>query len=374
MSIYVSGGRILGSGGSIFSTPGGGTLPGAPTALTQNLQGQTVAFQNSASAPTPSSPNSQSFFFTQSSPAAGRTANGNVVYRSTTSATAGFAPIINTSSFTINGLAGAGTGPLASAGSIAQFTDSNATKCVGSTNGSQTQPPTVYYSANTYWYRVTLVDDLGQESAKSPTQQAILYWGGTLLTPSIQAYIIAHGADRVYSFDNMGADFNTAPPPVTLGAFCATTYNSTNGSPQSGSAFVIQCDFGGPSDFGVFLPVFSGAFSTWNYWAGAYTSLQYDWRSTTSVSSGDYSHEAVMSGDVHLTNASGGNNAVDMPSLPANTWQTVVWPFTTILKDFGASPYTNFVIQYAMYKWGIESHLSTASTLYFDRMLLPGTP
>lgn len=338
---------------------GGGGAPSAPTALTVNIQGQATAFENSASAPTPSVPGTMGCYFTQGVPVGPATASGNVVYRSTTSATSGFTPLQNTSHFTINGLAGSGAGP------ITQFLDTTASNCVGSTDGHQSQPPTVYYPATTYWYRVTLVDSTGLESPMSATQQAILYKDGVAnIAPSMQAYITAHGNDpsNIYNYMNMGTDFNQ--PPGTSGV--TQNYNFSTAVP--GWAKSIQLVF---ASFGIWLPVFSGIFSTWNYWAGAHTQLQYDIFPTAAFSSGDFTHESVMSGDVHITTSGGSNNVVNIPALTANVVNTIVWPFTTIVKDFGASPFTNFVLQVAAYKFGLQVHTGTP-TIEVNNMIMPG--
>jgi hypothetical protein len=339
----------------------------APTGLTQDIQGQTVAFANSSNAPIPASPNSQGFYFTQGTPSSGQSISGNVVYRSSTSATSGFSPLINTSAFAINGLA-AHTG---GSGAITSFTDSSATVCVGSTNGSQTQPPTEYYSATAYWYRVTVVDTGGNESVQSATQQQILYQNGASgISPAMVAYILANGNDPngVYTYCNMGANFNGGGA-----SGCTLTYNATDA--PCGWTASMKASF--TAAFGIALPVFSGIFSTWNDSARAFTQLQMDvCPGFTVAGNGDFTHEAVMSGDVHLTTSSGGNNVLNYPAMTANAINHVTWNFSTELLDFGASPYTSSILQESRYKWGDQIHTGSSFPInvWYNNIILPGTP
>ncbi len=295
-------------------------LPNPPTNLLMVLQGKDTA-NNNTDAGTPQDPNRTVISWTASTVTTYAIASYNV-YRSTDGVN--YSLYANTTSTT--------------------YTDTAATGCVNGTAGS-TAP---YYTANTYFYQVTAVDVMGNESVGSGSQAFNVYFNGAF---------------------NWGGDYSFGG--------VAINYSDTAGSPEEGP-YDISVALGGA--YGGFQPYAGELTTQWNMWAGAFEYLEFDLKS--SVSTQTWAISAHRVGDVPIYDDTGsaayitiGNGFNTYGTFSAGGWVHYKIPITALWTDYGPTGAGPPVLQNAVYKFAIQDQTGNASgTWYVDNIqFVPGT-
>lgn len=282
--------------------------PSAPSNLQVLLQGQTSA-NNTPSPPTPTSPNFTKIGWAAASPGSRPLGSYNI-YRG------------------VNG--GALTLYDNVPSSVLTYSDSNATLSINGTAGSGPQ----YYTANTYQYKVSAVDNQGLEGPLSTTQKMIVYQNGQM---------------------NWLGDYSFG---------VSVNYNDTTGVPQGGTAD-IACTITTP--YGGFLPVSGNLYTQWNMWVGACNYLQMDIKPTQNGQR--LQLYCVRVGDVNIYNSSGQSYNSDFanygPPLTNGVWGTYRFPLPNILTDYGPSGTFGPAVQYAVYKFAVQDQTGNAGVVFY---------
>jgi hypothetical protein len=275
--------------------------PAAPTNVMMILQGQTQA-NSTSSPPSPSAPNVTAISWSAAVPGTYPIASYKI-YRSTTSASAGFNLLASPS--------GLGT----------SYVDNAATNSVNGTAGSSMP----YYRATTYWYKVSAVDTHGTEGPLSVTQSALLYSNGT---------------------NYWGGNFNNG---------LTETDNDTAGG-WPGGVQDMKCQ--PTTAYGELLYYSGGLYTQWNMWVGAFQFIQFDLKPMTGAL--QLQMYALRSGDVQIYNSSGSSyNINPMASKYGPTPQvgvigTYKIPLADFLTDYGPSGAGPATVENAFYKFAIQ--------------------
>ena len=316
------------------TTAGGGgttTPPGKAQNLVMSLQGQhaanTSVYDNTTGFWDAPFPNSTSISWTSATPGTNPIV-GNNVWRSTN----GAAPVqLNTGGLN----------------ATTSWTDDTATLSVNSTAGST--PP--YYVANTYQYFVEEIDSTGVSSGLTAQQSYYWYKNG-----------VKHG---------IGGDFSGASGGSVTVNYNDTTYDS-NGA--------ITFTWTGSN--GYFLPWAGNEVVNYNFWAGAYGYLSFDYRAITETNMPQFAIDRA--GDIPIYNRLNGTNGAGgttfslapyMPTPVVGQWVTCKIPLASLLLDYGppSAPYATPVIQYSMYKFLIQSTSGNAGKFGIRNIVFTAT-